>query len=90
MSKQRRISAARRVLEAQKCFRVFTNYATGQCWVKPATLQAMREAEQAFADDDFDRAEHLSDVVIAMMRRDTARFEADPEAWIAAMREAAS
>jgi hypothetical protein len=84
------LAAARRVVAAQKCFRPFTDYDKGECWVRPATLQAMREAEQAFARDDYERAEHLAEVVLAMMRRDTARLNADPKLWIARMREAAA
>jgi hypothetical protein len=53
-------------------------------------LQAIREAEQAFAADDYDRAEHLAEVVLIMMRRDTVKFQANPKAWIAKMREAAA
>jgi hypothetical protein len=47
----------------------------------------MRETEAAFASKDYDRAEHLAAVVIAMMRRDTVRFQADPKAWIAKLRD---
>ena len=65
----------------------FTNYDTGECWVKPATLQAMREAEQAFANDEYDQAEHLSDVVLVMMHRDISQYRADPKAWIVRVRE---
>jgi hypothetical protein len=43
----------------------------------------MKEAERAFAEDDYDRAEHLADVVIAMFRRDTVKYQADPQAWMA-------
>lgn len=87
MDEARRLVGVQRVVEAQQCFRVFSNYTTGECWVKPATLQAMREAEQAFAGEDYDRAEHLAAVVIAMMRRDTSQYQADPKAWMARMRE---
>jgi hypothetical protein len=87
MNDERRLAVARRVVEAQKCFRVFTNYDTGECWVKPATLQAMREAEQAFANDEYDQAEHLSDVVLVMMHRDISQYRADPKAWIVRVRE---
>jgi hypothetical protein len=83
MGEDRRRAAACRVFEAQKCFRPFSDYATGECWVHPATLQAMREAEAAFAADDYDRAEYLSDVVMAMMRRDLIKFNADRKGWIA-------
>jgi hypothetical protein len=86
VSEDRRSAAARRVHEAQKCFRVFSNYDTGECWVHPATLKAMKEAERACADGDYDRAAHLAEVVLVMIRRDTAKYQADPNAWIAKMR----
>jgi hypothetical protein len=73
VTEERRLDVARYLVEAQKCFRVFSNYDTGECWVKPATLQAMREAELAFANEAYDRAEHLAEVVLAMMRRDTLK-----------------
>jgi hypothetical protein len=87
LSDDRRLAAARCVFEAQKTFRPFHNEG-GECWVKPATLQAMREAEAAFAGEDFARAEHLAAVVLCMMRRDTVKFNANRAAWIARMREA--
>jgi hypothetical protein len=37
---ERRQAATRRVFEAQKTFRPFSNYASGECWVHPATLKA--------------------------------------------------
>jgi hypothetical protein len=80
----RRLVCARRVFTAQKCFLPFN--IKGKCWVKPATLKAMQEAERAFAEDDYDRAEHLAAVVLAMMKRDTVKFTADPKAWMARMR----
>jgi hypothetical protein len=80
---ERRLAAARHVVEAQKCFPEFYDD-NDRCWVHPATLQAMREAEQAFFDDDYGRAEHLAVVVIVMIRRDTAKFRANRAAWIAA------
>jgi hypothetical protein len=85
---QRRLTAAHHVFEAQQTFLVFND--EDQCWVYPATLRAMQQAEAAFADDDFDRAEHLAAVVLCMMRRDTAKFRANPKAWIARMREGVS
>jgi hypothetical protein len=80
----RRLACACRVFAAQKCFLPFN--VKGKCWVKPATLKAMQEAERTFAEDDCDRAEHLAAVVICMMKRDTAKFTADPKAWMARMR----
>jgi hypothetical protein len=90
MSEQsdRKLAAAHRVVAAEKCFIPFND--KDHCWVHPATLKAMKQAEHAFANDDYDRAEHLAEVVLCMMRRDTAKFQANPEAWIAnaKMREA--
>jgi hypothetical protein len=83
------MAAARRVFEAAKTFRVFYDY-DKDCWPSRASEQAMREAEQAFAADDYDRAGHLAAVVLVMMRRDTAKFNADPKGWIARMRELAA
>ena len=42
----------------------------------------MKEAEAAFADDDYDRAEHLARVVAAMVRREAPIFVANPTKWI--------
>lgn len=81
MSEERRSAAASRVHEAQKCFRVFSDYDKGISWVRPATLQAMKEAECALSHNDYDRAEHLAAVVVAMMRRDTVKYQANPQAW---------
>lgn len=48
---------------------------------------AMKEAEAAFADDDYDRAEHLAKVVACLVRREAPRFAANPKRWIEAWRE---
>jgi hypothetical protein len=87
MSEDRRLAVAGRVLAAQKCFRLFD--IDGRCWANPASERAMQEAESAFAKSDYDRAEHLAEVVLAMLRRDSAKYNANPEAWIARMREQA-
>ena len=42
----------------------------------------MKEAEAAFADDDYDRAEHLARLVAAMVRREAPIFVANPTKWI--------
>jgi hypothetical protein len=42
----------------------------------------MRESEAAFSAGEYDRAEHLADVVLHMARRDTTKFQADPKKWI--------
>jgi hypothetical protein len=81
MRDDREIASARRVHEAQKLFRPFSDYERDECWVHPATLQAMREAEAAFDREDYDLTDHLAAVVTSMMRRDLPKFQADPAAW---------
>jgi hypothetical protein len=44
--------------------------------------QTMKEAEAAFADADYDRAEHLARVVAALVKREAPIFAADPKRWI--------
>ena len=48
-----------------------------------AVEQAIKQAEAAFAAEDYDRAEHLAEVVLRMARRDAVKFQADPNAWMA-------
>jgi hypothetical protein len=87
-NQRRRHDAACRVFAGQKNFLVFNDeHDETQNWANRGTLKAMQEAEKAFAEDDFDRAEHLADVVQHMMRRDIPKFRANPKAWIAKMRE---
>jgi hypothetical protein len=50
--------------------------------------KTMKEAEAAFCDEDYDRAEHLAKVVAAMVRREAPIFAANPERWIERWQEA--
>ena len=49
--------------------------------------KTMKEAEAAFAADDYDRAEHLAKVVAYLVKREAPKFAADPTKWIARRRE---
>jgi hypothetical protein len=49
--------------------------------------KAMTEAERAFADEDYDRAEHLAKVIACMVRRETPKFTANPKARIERLQE---
>jgi hypothetical protein len=81
---QRRLAVARCVFEAQKAASIFR---VNDDWVPSrAVEQAIKQAEHAFADDDYDRAEHLAKVVLCMVRRDAPKFQADPKAWVALKR----
>jgi hypothetical protein len=90
MREQRRQAAGRRVFEAQKQLRRFADAAAGAQWVHPATDKAMKDAELAFSDDDYDRAEHLAAVVTVMLGRDFAKFNADPKVWRSKLRARAA
>jgi hypothetical protein len=81
---ERRLAVARRVLEAQKATAIFR---VKDAWVPSRAVErAIKEAEAAFAAADYDRAEHLAEVVLCMTRRDAPKFQADPNAWIARQR----
>ena len=78
----RRTAVARRLVEAGKALRVFQ--IKDRYW---ARSREPRESERAFGREDYDRAEHLADVVLRMVRRDTIKFQADPKKWIDKIRE---
>jgi hypothetical protein len=84
MDDDRRMAVARRLVEAGKALRVFQ--IKDRYWPNRATEQAMK-SERAFGREDYDRAEHLADVVLRMVRRDTIKFQADPKKWIDKIRE---
>ena len=52
-----------------------------------AVERTMQQAEQAFADEQYDHAEHLANVVVYMIERDAPIFAADPKKWIAKREE---
>jgi hypothetical protein len=66
-----------------KSERLRTDDSIGTC---PAIDKAMRDCEFASSDYDgpanFDRAEFLCKVVVRMIERERAKFQADPKAWL--------
>jgi aminoglycoside phosphotransferase (APT) family kinase protein len=44
--------------------------------------EAMKEAERAFSDEDYDKAEYLAKVVAYLVKREAPKFAANPKAWI--------
>ena len=76
----RRLTVARQIVTAQRGFPLFLF--DGEQHPSRAILQTMRQAECAFAADDFDRAEHLAKVVTAMIKREAPKFAADPKKYI--------
>lgn len=81
----RRRAVAIRMIEAGKATTAFCVGRDGWCAGR-AIEKAIRQAEAAFARDDFDTAEHLAAVVLCMCKRAMPKFQADPKAWLAAMR----
>jgi hypothetical protein len=47
----------------------------------------MKEAERAFSEGDYERAEHLAKVVACLVRREAPKFAANPKVWIETRRE---
>ncbi len=76
----RRVAVARQLVDVGRALHAFDFQ--GEQYLSPAVDAAMKEAERAFSDDDYDRAEHLAKVVACMVRREAPKFAADPKRWI--------
>jgi hypothetical protein len=83
MSRQRRV--ARQIVDVGRSLDAF-NHEDGQ-YLSRAVSEAMKECEAAFSVDDYDRAEYLAKVVAVLVKRETPKFAANPQAWIEARRE---
>jgi hypothetical protein len=59
----------------------------GEQYLSRTVGKTMKEAKAAFADDDYDRAEHLAKVVAYLVKREAPKFAADPRKWIERRRE---
>jgi hypothetical protein len=51
-------------------------------YLSRTACETMRQAEKAFSDEDYDRAEHLAKVVAVVVKREALIFAADPKRWI--------
>jgi hypothetical protein len=56
-------------------------------YLSRTVCETMRRAEKAFSEHDFDRAEHLAEVVAYLVKREAPIFAADPKRWIAKWHE---
>jgi hypothetical protein len=83
MSRQQRV--ARQIVDVGRSLNAF-NFEDEQ-YLSRAVDKAMKEAEAAFSDDDYDRAEHLAKVVACLVKREAPKFAANPRALIEARRE---
>jgi hypothetical protein len=59
----------------------------GKQYLSRTVDEAMKEAERAFSEGDYERAEHLAKVVACLVRREAPKFAANPKVWIETRRE---
>lgn len=78
--KARRVEVAQHLVAVGKSLDVF-NHGKRQ-YLSKAVERTMKDAEQAFANCDYDRAEHLVLVIAAMVKREAPIFAADPDKWV--------
>jgi hypothetical protein len=76
----RGLMVAQTLLDVGRSLQVF--YYGDKQYLSKAVTQAMFGAETAFGKGDYDRAEHLTRVVVAIVERDAKNFAADPEKWV--------
>jgi hypothetical protein len=81
----RRITVAHQLLDVGKSLHAF-DFGDEQ-FLSRTVDETIREAEAAFAEDDFSRAEHLAKVVAYLVRREAPRFAANPARWVETWRE---
>jgi hypothetical protein len=81
----RRLIVARQLVAVGRSLNAF-NSGEGQ-YLSRTVDEVMKEAERAFADDNYDRAEHLAKVVAYLVGRESPKFAANPKAWIETQQE---
>jgi hypothetical protein len=81
----RKLTVARRLVDVGRSLKAFDF--EGKQYLSRTVDEAMKAAEQAFSDTDYDRAEHLAKVVAYLVRREAPKFTANPKAWIETRRE---
>jgi len=79
-SKERAREVAKQVVVAQRMYAAFLY--KDEHRPSRAVHLAMLEAESALYDEHYDRAEHLSKVLVCMMQRELPIFLADPKKWV--------
>lgn len=80
MSKRKQLAVARQLMDVGRSLHAF-NFKDEQ-YLSRTVHETMPEAERAFADNDYDQAEHLAKVVTYLVKREAAQFAANPQRWI--------
>jgi hypothetical protein len=81
----RKLEVAKQLLAVGRMFNAFLY--DGEQRPSRAIDQAMKEAERAFADGQYDRSERLAKVVALMIKREAPKFAADPMKYVETRRE---
>jgi hypothetical protein len=81
----RKLAVAHQLVAVGRSLRAFEF--KGAQYLSRTIDEAMKEAERAFSDDDYDLAEHLIKVVAYLVQREAPKFAANPKAWIETRRE---
>lgn len=81
----RQLTVAHQLVDVGRSLKAFDF--KGRQYLSRTVDEVMKEAERAFSDDDYDRAEHLAKVVACLVRREAPKFSANPKAWIDQQRE---
>ena len=79
-SKERAREVAKQVVDAQRVYAAFSY--KGEQRPSRALRQTMLEAERAWGDEQYDRTEHLTEVVELIGKRELPIFLADPKKWV--------
>jgi hypothetical protein len=87
-----RLSVARLLVDVGKSLHAFdygphVPFEGREQYLSRAVDKTMREAEAAFAADDYARAERLAKVVAFLVKREAPKFAADPKKWIETWKE---
>jgi hypothetical protein len=82
----RRLAVARMIVDVGRLYGRAFEFKR-ELYPSKAVDRAFSEAEFAFSESDYDKAEHLTKVIARMIGRDAPRFAADPKKWIATRKE---
>jgi hypothetical protein len=88
----RQLTVARQLVDVGKSLHAFDHgpyipFEGRKQYLSHTVDEAMKEAEAAFSDDDYDRAEYLAKIVAYLVRREAPKFAGNPEAWIETQQE---
>jgi len=81
----KRLAVGHLIWHLQRSLRVF-DYGDF-CYLSPTLDDALQEAEMAFHQEDYAKAEHLTKIVAYLIKREAPKFKADPRGCIEKWRD---